>query len=209
MRRLFGFMTGILLTAALSIGCGSTGNDDALVLQFIRFDNTGLTQEDSVGETSADVDIVQDVCAVSDSGVPTYEPYTNTRINAVFHNYEASDITLNKIVIDAGPNSGIPVVTHYFTAIVEGGRCLNAQRQQCASDQDCGGASCAHADTTVSGILLLDFNDKAHMLPGTFSVKISFFGTDPNRSFEVRADYVVHFNDFDNCTSSGSGAATT
>src|SRR5512143_1583636 len=114
MRRLFGFMTGILLTAALSIGCGSTGNDDALVLQFIRFDNTGLTQEDSVGETSADVDIVQDVCAVSDSGVPTYEPYTNTRINAVFHNYEASDITLNKIVIDAGANSGIPVVTHYF-----------------------------------------------------------------------------------------------
>jgi hypothetical protein len=207
MRRLYGLMTGMLLVAAWSIGCGSTGNDDSLVLQFISFDNTGLTQEDSVGATSADVDIVQDLCSVSDSGVPTWEPFTNTRINAVFHNYEASDITLNRIVIDAGANSGIPVVTHDFTAVVPGGRCTSVQRQ-CASDQDCQGGTCVHTDTTVSGILLFDvYLDKPHLLPGTFSVKISFFGTDPNQSFEVRANYVVHFNDFDNCTATGGGAA--
>jgi hypothetical protein len=206
MRRLFGLMTGMLL-AALSFGCGSTSNDDSLVLQFIQFDNTGLTQEDSVGQTSADVDIVQDVCSVSSTGVPTYEPYTNTRINAIFHNYEASDLTLNKIVIDAGPSSGIPVVTHYFTAVVPGGRCTTVQAQ-CASDQDCQGGTCLHTDTTVSGILLFDFNDKAHMLPGTYSVNISFFATDPNNSYEVRTNYVVTFADFDNCPSSTGGAAT-
>jgi len=207
MRRLFGFITGMLLVG-WSFGCGSTSNDDSLVLQFIQFDNTGLTQQDFVGPTSADVDIVQDLCSVSDTGVPTYEPYTNTRINAVFHNYEASDITLNKIVIDAGPNAGIPVVTHYFTAVVTGGRCA-AVEQQCASDQDCPGGICLHSDTTVSGILLFDFNDKAHMLPGTYSVKVTFFATDPNNSFEVRTNYVVTFDDFDNCPSSGSGAATS
>ncbi|MFN8625444.1 MAG: hypothetical protein U0587_05610 [Candidatus Binatia bacterium] len=207
MRRLFGLMTAMLL-AAVPFGCGSTGDDDALVLQFIRFDNTGLTQADSVGETSADVDIVQDVCAVTGGGVATFEPYTNTRINAVFHNYEASDITLNKIVIDAGANSGIPVVTHAFTGVVPGGRCLNIQRA-CAADEDCEGGRCIHTDTTVSGILLFDFYDKAHMLPGTFSVKVTFFATDPNNSFEVRADYVVHFNNFDNCTETAGGAAAS
>jgi hypothetical protein len=208
MRRLYGFMTGTLLTAALSIGCGSTGNDDSLVLQFLRFDSIGLTQEDSVGETSADVDILQDLCSVSDTGVPTFEPYTNTRINAVFHNYEASDITLNRIVIDVGPNAGRQVVTHDFTAIVPGGRCTSIERQ-CTSDQECQGGTCNHTDTTVFGILLFDFDDKAHLLPGTYSVKISFFGTDPSRSFEVRTSYVVHFNDFDNCGGTGGGAATS
>lgn len=206
MRRLYGFMTGALLTAALSVGCGSTGNDDSLVLQFLRFDNTGLTQADAVGETSADVDIVQDLCSPSGGGVPTLERYTNTRINAIFRNHEASDIMLNKVVIDVGPNAGRQVVTHNFTAVVAGGRCSSVERQ-CVSDQDCQGGTCVHTDTTVSGILLFDFDDKAHLLPGSYSVKVSFFGTDPNHSFEVRATYVVHFNDFDNCGATGGAAA--
>ena len=72
MQRLCGFITGTVLMTVLWSGCGSTSNDDQLVMQFISFDNTGITQEDSVGETSAFVDNVQET------------PCPGTQVNELF-----------------------------------------------------------------------------------------------------------------------------
>lgn len=194
MRRL----CGLILMATLALGCGSTGNDDQLVFQFVRFDNAGLTQQDAVRETSADVDIVQDLCP----GPPvTVEPFTNTTINAVFRNLEASDIRLERVVIDTGPTSQYGVIRRNITGVIPGGRCSSGA--QCGSDADCvsGGISgtCAHSETTISAILLFDVFDKQHIQTGTDNVRISFFAADPNRSFEARTSYSVTFADFNNC----------
>jgi hypothetical protein len=194
-------------------GCGSTdrssGGSDYLIFQFLRFDNTGITQTDSVRPTSADVDNFQDPC-ISGQTV-TAEPFTNTTINAVFHNHEASDITLDKVVIDVGPMSGLPnkgVITHLVpgSAVIAGGRCINFDNQ-CGSDADCLGivGACVHTDTTISGILLFDVFEKSNIQDGTYGVRITFFGSDPNQSLELSTSYTVTFADYDNCTKTGGG----
>lgn len=206
MRRLCGFVMGTILMAALGFGCGSTGGDDQLVFQFLRFDNTGLTQEDSVRETSADVDIVLDLCDVGPP--PIFEPFTNTTVNAVFRNHEASDLHLNRVVIDTGPTSQYGVITRNLSGNIPGGRC-NGTDVPCALDADCGTTggvgACAHGDTTISAILLFDVFDKQHIATGTDNVEISFFASDANRSFEARTSYVVTFANFNNCGTSGGG----
>jgi hypothetical protein len=214
MRRLCGFITGTVLMTVLWSGCGSTdrssGGSDYLVFQFLRFDNTGITQTDSVRPTSADVDNSFDSCG---SVAPfTSEPFTNTTINAVFRNHEASDITLDKVVIDVGPMSGLPnkgVITRSVpgSAVIAGGRCSNSTDIQCGSDADCvvnGVAGvCGHTDTTISGILLFDVFEKSNIQDGTYGVRITFFVSDPNQSLEVGTSYTVTFADYNNCTKTG------
>ena len=208
MRWLCGRKAGVTLLAAVAAGCGSTGNDDLLVFHFLRFNSIGITQADSVGETSADVDIVQDACQ---SGITiTPEFFTVTTINAVFRNEEAADLQLEQVVIDVGPKAGRATITHQVSGDLQGGRCSNVDLQ-CASDADCVSpssttpGSCTHTDTTISNILLFDFDDKAHILPGTYSVNITFFASDAVRSFQISTNYVVTFEDFNNCPASAGG----
>jgi hypothetical protein len=208
MWRLCGLTGGAMVFAALCVGCGSTSNDDQLVMEFLRFNSVGIEQADSVRATSADVDIwPPETCP---SGLS--EPFTQTIINAVFRNNEASDIMLNYLTVDFPPTSGRAVVSHGLSGVLTGGRCSNVDKQ-CATDAECVSASsttpgsCEHTEMTVPGILLFDFDDKAHINPGTYTVTITFFGSDPNRSFETSTNYAVRFDDFDNCPSGGGGAA--
>ncbi len=201
MRRLCGGM-GLALLMALSGGCGSTSGEDALVFQFLNFDATGITQADSVRETSADVDNSQEFCL---SGLP--EPFTQTIINAVFRNNEAADLHLNSMVIDLGPNSGRGTITRTIDGSIIGGRCSNID-QQCAFDSDClaaGGVvgSCVHTETTINGILLFDFDDKLATNTGTYNASITFFASDSNHTFQTGTSYVVRFDNFNNCAAGG------
>jgi hypothetical protein len=194
------------MLATIAAGCGSTGGEDALVFQFVNFDGNGITQADAVRQSSADVDIVQDICP---SGLA--EPFTQTVINATFRNNGAADLQLQQVVIDVGPTAGRATVSHLVSGDLRGGRCTNID-QQCSSDADCfstssssGSGSCQHTETTISGLLLFSFDDKAHILPGTYSVTITFFASDSVHTFQTSTNYVVTFADFDNCKVSTSG----
>ncbi len=211
MRRLCKSVTGMALLAALWVGCGSTGGDDRLIFRFIRFDGQGLTQQDSVRTNSADVDVIQDICSVAD-GVPSFEPFTQTSINAVFRNEQALDIRLERYRVRVGGKSGLGVFEGRLSDNIPGGRCINVDRS-CTADSDCGaGGTCEHAETTVSSIILFDFLAKASVNPEVYgealTVSVSFFGSDATeQSFQTTANYVVTFADFDHCASSGTGAS--
>jgi len=221
MRRLSRLMTGVTVLAVLAGGCGSTGGlnggNDALVLQFIQWDNTGITQADSVGESNADVDVVQDLCPSGTGGAPTPEPFTQTLINAVLQNNEGSDIQLQHYSTEIGDPrlSQSDIVNGTLTANLTGGRCANGT-QQCFTDADCAlgvSGSCQHSQTTVTGIVLFDFVgkefiytvslDHPEVLGQATPLKVTFFGSDPNRSFQITASDLVTFEDYNNCTSSG------
>jgi len=219
MRRLSRLMAGVAMLAVLAGGCGSTGGaggDDTLVLQFIHWDNTGLTQADSVGESNADVDVVQDLCRSGTGGVPTPEPFTQTLVNAIFQNNEGSDIRLQHYSTEIGDPrlSQSNIVNGALTRNIPGGRCPSGLA--CVIDSDCGSGlagSCQHSQTTVSGIVLFDFVgkefirtvslDHPEVLGQATPLKVTFFGSDPNRSFQVIARYLVTFENYNNCTSSG------
>jgi len=187
-----------------------------LVLVFLHFDNAGITQADAVRENSADVDIEPGLCLAGMGGTPTAEPFTQTIVNAVFRNEEASDIRLEGYTVDFGPDSGLPNSLKVFRGAisdtVEGGRCSTAADRQCAVDADClstatgGGGTCFHSETTIRSLLVVDFDVKAQILPGTYNVFIEFFGSDPNRSFQTTASYVMRFDNFDNCKTTTGGA---
>jgi hypothetical protein len=205
MRRLCWRMMGAALLAAVVMGCGSTGDttgDDALVLQFVRFDSEGITQADAVRETSADVDILQELCP---SGLPEY--FTQTLINATLRNNEAADIRLQQVVIAVGSAT---TITHKIDGEIRGGQCDNVD-QQCSFDADCvsasatSGGSCIHTPTTINSILLFDFSDKQRFLsqPGTYNVTITFFASDPVRTFHISTGYTVTFADYYNCNLTG------
>ncbi len=76
-----------------------------------------------------------------------------------------------------------------------------------------------HSQTTVTGIVLYDFVGKAvvatvsqqhaDVLGQAIPLKVTFFGSDPNRSFQTSANYLVTFGDYDNCSMSGSGAGAS
>lgn len=208
MRRLCRSVTMVALLGALWVGCGSTGSSDSLVLQFIAFDGTGITQADKVRETSADVDTTVDCCTLNpDGSCATIEPFTQTGINATFQNNEAADITLNGYTVNVGPNSGVGVFQGELSATLLGGRCVGFD-VACTSNNDCaqlstGGSgstiACLHSETTASGILLFDFDTKLHVIPGTYNVAITFFASDAVRLFQVDTSYVVRFDDFNNC----------
>jgi hypothetical protein len=213
MRRLCRSVTVVALLAALWVGCGSIGSqtEDSLVLQFLHFDNTGLTQTDAVRETSADIDIIVDCCTFApDGSCSSIEPFQQTIINAIFQNNEATDIHLTGYTVDVGPTSGVGIFPGVLSLNIRGGRCLGLDAT-CATDSDClvGGTvvtgACQHTETTASGILLFDIDTKLHVLPGTYNVLITFFGSDPNQSFKVSTNYVARFDDFINCTTTGTG----
>ena len=224
MRRLSKLMAGVATLAVLVGGCGSTSNDDQLVMQFLQWDNTGITQADAVSESSADVDVVQNLCSSGTGGTPTPEPFTQTVINAIFQNNEGSDIQLqgyrteisNTLLSQSNINNGV------LSTTLPGGRCSSGgstgSAPPCVTDADCGvlGGTCSHSATTVSGIVLYDIQGKAFIdtisqahpsvLYQATPLKVTFFGSDPNRSFQVTANYLVTFGDFDNCTSSSGGS---
>lgn len=213
MWRLSKSMTSVAMLVVLAGGCGSTGGaggDDALVLQFIQWDNTNITQADAVSESSADVDVVQDVCAAGAG-----ERFTQTVINAIFHNNEGSDILLEGYTTEIADKrlTQSNIVNGTLSAALTGGRCSNQER--CVIDNDCGlgGGTCTHSDTKVVGIVLFDFIGKElirtvslqhpEVLGQAIPLKVTFFSSDPNRTFRTTANYLVTFGDFDNCTTSG------
>jgi hypothetical protein len=209
----------VAVLVVLAGGCGSTGGaggDDALVLQFIQWDNAGLTQSDSVGESSADVDVVQDLCPPFPPG--TAEPFTQTEINAVFQNNEGSDILLQGYRTEIGDPRLVQsnISNGHLSTNITGGRCSNGEK--CTTDRDCLFAGmCLHSETTVSGIVLFDFVgkeviytvslDHPDVLGQATPLKVTFFGSDPNRSFQITANYTVTFADFDNCQAASGGGA--
>jgi hypothetical protein len=226
MRRLSRMMAGMAMLVFLVDGCGSTGGaggDDALVLQFIQWDNTNLTQADQVRESSADVDVVQDICSVT-NGVPTFEPFTQTLINAVFQNNEGADILLqgystqisNQLLAQA--DIPTPQTPGNLSTTITGGRCSNGAK--CVINNDCGliGGTCDHTETTVSAIVLFDFFGKAivatvaqehpEVLGQATPMTVTFFGSDSTRSFQITVNYLVTFADFDNCASGGGAGAS-
>jgi hypothetical protein len=224
MRRLGSALTQTALLAVLATACGSTA-EDRLVLQFIRFDGSGITQADQVRETSADVDIAVELCPAAMGDVPMIEPFTQTIINAVFQNQEGSDILLDGYTTEiSDPRLSQANITNgKITANIVGGRCSSQADKPCAVDADClfGAtiATCVHSETTVSSILLFDFFGKgviqavgnAHpeILGQAMTVTVNFFGSDPNRPQQTSASYTVTFADFDNCPSTtGSGGAS-
>ena len=210
------------LVAVVAPGCGST-TATTLIFQFVNWDNSGLTQEDSVGEASAEVDSVQDCCMVNlDGSCGSIEPFTPTLINAVFINEQGSDIKLEGYTIHFDdPNSGIGDIEGSLSANIIGGRCSVSADTPCGTDADCaaimtntgGGATmaatCTHAETTVSGIHLFAIATKVLVNPALYgfqtSITVTFFGSDPNQSFQTDAHYVVEFGDFDHCTTSTGG----
>jgi hypothetical protein len=216
MRRLYRSVMAGGLLAVLAGGCGSTAGDQ-LTMRFVRFDSIGLTQTDSVRQTSADVDVVQNIC-VSDT-TATAEPFTETLINAVFVNEEAADILLERYRIYlpkiGNQDSGLGnFIEQTASRTLPGGRCSGEDRR-CASNEDCllAGATCVHSETTVSSLVLFDFVSKELLdRPEFFGIAtnmtVTFFGTDDaDHSFETSASYVVTFGDFDNCPSTGTGGA--
>ncbi len=208
MRRLCESAIGAALLAILTTGCGSSGSEDRLVWRFVGFDNTDLTQADQVGETSADVDVVQDLCAAGPP--PVYECFTQTKINAIFINEGRADIQLQSYVVDTGSQTGISPQRHDITVNIPGGRCSNSDRA-CAVDDDClssgGTGTCLHTDTTVHGLLLFDVTEKtliSHSVVQslTVNVNITFYGEDDAANERtVATSYSVTFADFNNCNS--------
>ena len=223
MRWLFRSVTGLALLASLVSACGSTSSD-RLIFRFIRWDNTGITQPDSVGEGSADIDVVQDVCTAGTmGGPPTFEPFSNTIINAVFRNEQASDIRFDGYTTEISDKrlAQANVTNGELTATIPGGRCSTVDRA-CGSDDDCvvsgTAGTCTHSETTVSGIVLVDLLAKVgviqpvaelhpDILGRSLTITVTFFGSDANQSFETAATYTVVFADFDNCSTSTGGGA--
>ncbi len=175
---------------------------------FLRFDTSGINQADSVRQSSADVDTVQDVC-VSATDSTVAETFTPTVINAVFRNESAADLELQSISIDLGPASGLGIIHRQLGGVIPGGRCA-ANNQHCVADGDCGQSGpCVYQDTTVDGILLFDFMTKILVIPGnTYDASITFVASDGTQAFQTDTTYSVHFDDFCNCPT-GFGCAVT
>lgn len=212
-------VTAAALAAVVASGCGSTAGGE-LILRFLRWDNAGITQEDAVTESSAQVDSVQDCCKVNtDGSCSSFEPFTPTLINAVFINEQGSDIKLEGYTVHFDdPSSGVGDIPGSISANILGGRC-STEDIQCATDADCAtamtssssttAATCNHTETTVSGIHLFDIATKVLVNPAIYnfqtSVTVTFFGSDANQSFQTVAHYVVEFGDIDNCTATTGG----
>jgi len=203
----------VAVLATLAAGCGSTSGDDALVMQFVRWDSESLTQSDQVRESSADVDVVQDCCMfATDGSCEMAEPITQTVINAVFRNQEAADIHMDSYVVHFNDSrSGVADYTGSLSAVLQGGRCASASMQTCVVDADCGlSGSCVHTNTSVNGIVLFDFLTKAAVNPAIYgqatSITVTFFASDPNQSLTSAVGYVATFGDFDNCQATTGGA---
>jgi hypothetical protein len=210
MRWSSGMAVVLLGIAVASSGCGdSTGGDD-LTLAFQGWTSDGITQADSAGPNSAVVDVCQGLCGSIED--PTGEPFTQTRINAIFVNRGKADIVLDTYTVSV-PGSGVPDQTFSATARIPGGRCGEDPQKQCALDSDCLGF-CMHDEATV-GVLLFDFTFKSLVVSGqcpsfedplgsvisqTMDVFVTFRGVDEtDDGFNVSAAYQATFDNFSSC----------
>jgi hypothetical protein len=223
------------LTCVLALlGCGGSGFDgqseDALTLSFQGFDANNITQEDTVGTTSASVDVCQDICNIGgDLFNIQLETFTETLANANFINNGTADILLDQYTV-AIPSSGIPNRTVDSTVLIPGGRCGTLPNNHCGLDNDCPvGDTCEHVAVPVT-ILLYTFGDKTLLvgdqtcptldfsdpnnpvfvpgtvLPKTFQTNVTFSGSDETgKRFTVRTGLVGSFFDANNCNASMGG----
>jgi hypothetical protein len=202
-------LLGMMLAAG---GCGGGGGDD-LILAFQGFNSDGITQSDAVGANTADIDVCQGFCGSIDA--PTVEPFTQTRVNAVFVNRGKADIVIRSYTVSV-PGSGVPDQTFSVSARIPGGRCGVQAQDQCAFDDECGlVAVCTHQETQVE-LLLFDFTFKSLVVDGqcpsfedpfgsvishTRDVFVTFRGEDESdENFTVRAAYQATFDNFSTCS---------
>ncbi|HUI26326.1 MAG TPA: hypothetical protein VL403_09615 [Candidatus Kryptonia bacterium] len=192
-------LTVAALSASLIAACGSGGDaGDRLTMQFLGFQSPGATQLDAVNQTSAEVDVFQDVCTDL-----TIEPFQETNASALFMNNGASDINVDTIVVNI-PNSGVPEFTRTISQILPGGRCSSPSGLICSFDSDCtsglGQGTCSHIQSTLT-FLLFDIDTKLRVSPGTYDVSITFSGEDAsNERFDVTTHMTVTFQDFCHCS---------
>jgi hypothetical protein len=173
MRWFNGWCALVLSVAVACGGCGSDRGEDDLVMSFQGFTGDIGEQSDAVGQNTADVDVCQDICLTDggSGGDLMAEPYTVTRVGAIFVNQGKADITLENYTIsvfrdlngngvrDPGePGSGVPDMTFSASTLIPGGRCDSNPQQKCALDSECLGR-CQRQETTVS-LLLYDFTFK-------------------------------------------------
>ncbi len=212
MRRLVSVSLVVALSFALASGCGSTadgpGGNDALVFHFVGWSGDAITQADSVNASSADVDVVENCCLAMGGMDLTLEHFTQTVINATFHNAEGLDITLSGYTIHFDdPRSQVGDVSLPLSAVIPGGRCRNESTRQCSTAADCRPGTvtfCDFTDTTVGSILLFDFSLKEHIPLEIYGrgqpLTITFSGRDSlNRSFNATARYTPTFANYCNC----------
>lgn len=148
-------------------GCGSSGfqgqsGNDALTMSFQGFTDEGITQQDTVGNTSANVDVCQDICSIGAGlliGQVVLETYTPTTANAIFVNNGFADILLDEYTVST-PGLGVPVRTVSADVLLPGGRCSESPSQHCSLDTDCMStvgvvavATCDHVQTMVQVLL--------------------------------------------------------
>lgn len=211
--RLNGIMTATAMAVVLLVGCGSTSNNDQQVMEFIGFDGNNIEQQDSVTPTSAAVDINPSLCTTDFIFTTvTSETFTETIFNATFINEQKQDIVLRKYRISFDPILELGDVEYDLAANLTGGFCSNVDGRRCAVDLDCqvvgqttSTFACLKTETTVGGLLLVDFLTKERIKANTrvlgraTSLKITFTGDDGYRTYTVPAAYTVTFDDFCNC----------
>lgn len=224
-------------------GCGTSGfqgqsGDDALTMSFLGFTGEGIMQQDTVGNTSADVDICQDICSIGAGlliGQVVFETFTSTTANAQFVNNGTADILISEYTVST-PGLHVPARTVTTAVLLPGGRCSNLPSQHCGFDTDCiatGGtvATCNHEETNVE-ILLYSLTEKqlivgdqmcpeldtttvpftvipGNVTPQTHQTDVTFRGSDETgKEFVVNAGLVGTFSDFINCNTSGTGTGS-
>jgi len=208
MRRLWVAAVLAVAFGASVVACGGSADSDSLVLRFVGFNGIGITQADSVGETSADVDVVPSLCGTETTTEPEY--FTQTTINAVFVNEEKANIVLDSYTVDLSAVADLGVRTNTLSVTVPGRRCGNQPTQSCVTDADCQLGSlpgrCQSSETPVTGLALVDLSEKfvIESNPETWglasNIRITFYGhDDAAHSFTIPTSYVATFADFDNC----------
>ncbi len=207
-------------TAVTAGSCGSSGDavdgDDSLVFRVVGFSSEGITQADAVRPNSADVDVVRNFCVSTGGGSGgggqtqvTLEAFTQTSLNVVLRNEQKLDLRLFQVRVRFDdPRTGLGDLTENVAATVIGGRCSNAPQRSCASADDCVvgtvRGSCNFTETTVTGLLLVDFLAKAAVQPRVWGeaqpLTLTFFARDSvGNTYRATAGYTVTFDNFCNC----------
>src|SRR5215475_11847499 len=215
------------LTCVLgALGCGGSGfsgqgSSDSLTMSFQAFSGEGITQQDSVFNTSASVDVCQDICAIGGALVDVqFEAFTETVANALFINNGFADILIDRYTVSI-PGTGIPPRTVQTAVLLPGGRCVSEPTRHCGLDNDCRlNDTCDHVEVPVQ-VLLYDFTTKelirgdqrcpeldpenlvvipGNVTPQTAQTNVTFSGSDESgERFTVKTGLVGSFFDANNC----------
>jgi len=213
--RFNGPVTASVMLAVLLWSCGSTSNNDQNVMRFVGFDGNNIEQQDSVNPGSANVDVNPSLCTTDFIFTEvTSEVFTETIFNATFINEQRQDIVLRKYRISFDPILGLGDVEYDVAANLTGGFCSNVDGRRCAVDNDCVVAgqtsttfACVKSETTVGGLLLVDFLTKERIkgnvraLGRATSLQITFTGDDGYRTYTIPTAYTITFDEFCNCPS--------